>query len=363
MQSSQSLFEADESVDAFNYDAFIDSNWNGVGEDSCLSVFTTEESRRIEWSLDRRSQPNYNQADYAQNILTSGVATGQLKENPGLDEANPADEALSNSTANSLSTPQSDGTSEALDSNLGTVSAALDLAASALSAAEAKFSGKAQQLCVPNSSCRPTEQAAKEARRERKLQLRKRQNSTMASQSPPEQPLPLPRQPVLLPQQPVPSPEQYMLAPEQPPLLPQQMLLPPQEPISMPPPAMDSQSFMAPQCANQFWSANMAALATMHSYAMTPQMFMASQPAMVSQYTMMPQFTGPFGPVSTPQLVPPQPVSPQPAAAQQNLSWADPTVPKDFVANPNNHARWEYDGTGKRNYLNAAKNKQQAVNN
>ncbi|KAJ5280983.1 hypothetical protein N7478_006355 [Penicillium angulare] len=48
----------------------------------------------------------------------------------------------------------------------------------------------------------------------------------------------------------------------------------------------------------------------------------------------------------------PQP-RPQPTKPPKVFEFVNPTVPDKFVANPNNHARWEVDKDGSRHYLNA----------
>lgn len=42
---------------------------------------------------------------------------------------------------------------------------------------------------------------------------------------------------------------------------------------------------------------------------------------------------------------------------QQQITFAPTTMPANFVPNPNNHGRWSIDESGKRHYLNGARNK------
>ncbi|GAD99362.1 hypothetical protein TSTA_076430 [Paecilomyces variotii No. 5] len=70
-------------------------------------------------------------------------------------------------------------------------------------------------------------------------------------------------------------------------------------------------------------------------------------------------------PVSRAPPVPNQPnitTSSQPAAPSrprpvQQFTFAETSVPESFVANPNNHGRWQIDASGRRHYLNGPKNK------
>ena len=65
-----------------------------------------------------------------------------------------------------------------------------------------------------------------------------------------------------------------------------------------------------------------------------------------------------YMPCAVPDYRPPQ-QAPNPPTTQtaQTFSFMQPTVPTGFVANPNNHGRWEYDRAGNRRYLNAPKDK------
>lgn len=63
---------------------------------------------------------------------------------------------------------------------------------------------------------------------------------------------------------------------------------------------------------------------------------------------------------SQPQPAPKtNPKPPTPKLAKQTFEFLEPTVPVGFVANPNNHSRWEIDSAGKRHYMNAPKAKRQ----
>lgn len=48
---------------------------------------------------------------------------------------------------------------------------------------------------------------------------------------------------------------------------------------------------------------------------------------------------------------------PRPTSQKRKFEFVEPTVPSDFVENPNNHGRWVIDSSGKRHYLNAPKDK------
>ena len=74
------------------------------------------------------------------------------------------------------------------------------------------------------------------------------------------------------------------------------------------------------------------------------------QPIVQSQQMYMPCAV----PDNRPQQQAPNPPTTQTA---QTFSFVQPTVPTGFVANPNNHGRWEYDRAGNRRYLNAPKDK------
>lgn len=50
-----------------------------------------------------------------------------------------------------------------------------------------------------------------------------------------------------------------------------------------------------------------------------------------------------------------------PASNKRAFEFVEPTVPEKFVANPNNHGRWEIDSVGNRKYLNAPKVKRPRV--
>ncbi|KAJ5679424.1 hypothetical protein N7462_007668 [Penicillium macrosclerotiorum] len=71
------------------------------------------------------------------------------------------------------------------------------------------------------------------------------------------------------------------------------------------------------------------------------------------------QFYPTIPPAVSPPRVPTQPC--RPAPPKRTFEFIDPTVPADFVANPNNHGRWQYDQNGNRHYLNAPKNKKPRV--
>lgn len=64
-----------------------------------------------------------------------------------------------------------------------------------------------------------------------------------------------------------------------------------------------------------------------------------------------------FTPMGYPPTYPvPRPV-PQlpPVSNKRSFQFVDPEIPQNFVANPNNHGRWQYDRQGNRHYLNAPK--------
>ncbi|KAJ5380275.1 uncharacterized protein N7496_002703 [Penicillium cataractarum] len=60
-----------------------------------------------------------------------------------------------------------------------------------------------------------------------------------------------------------------------------------------------------------------------------------------------------------PQTYPlPSPAPRQPPVSnKRTFEFVEPEVPENFVANPNNHGRWQYDRSGNRHYLNAPKTK------
>ncbi|KAF3389316.1 hypothetical protein F1880_004127 [Penicillium rolfsii] len=53
---------------------------------------------------------------------------------------------------------------------------------------------------------------------------------------------------------------------------------------------------------------------------------------------------------------PPRPLPP-PVSNKRTFEFIEPEVPESFVANPDNHGRWQYDRQGNRHYLNAPKTK------
>ncbi|KAL1988259.1 hypothetical protein VTN96DRAFT_234 [Rasamsonia emersonii] len=59
-------------------------------------------------------------------------------------------------------------------------------------------------------------------------------------------------------------------------------------------------------------------------------------------------------PAATPSA---RPFAPQPSRPARKFTFAENTVPSNFVPNPNNHGRWLVDELGRRHYLNAPKNK------
>ncbi|KAJ6084009.1 hypothetical protein N7486_010809 [Penicillium sp. IBT 16267x] len=76
-------------------------------------------------------------------------------------------------------------------------------------------------------------------------------------------------------------------------------------------------------------------------------------------YQMMPSMGPPINqqqsfaaPASVTPSSPPKP-SPEPVSNKRVFSFINETVPKNFVANPNNHGRWKIDQEGNRQYLNA----------
>ncbi|KAJ5707033.1 hypothetical protein N7488_006834 [Penicillium malachiteum] len=68
-----------------------------------------------------------------------------------------------------------------------------------------------------------------------------------------------------------------------------------------------------------------------------------------------------LGPRAVPQPVPSQPANPQPTTPKRVFEFINTTVPRGFVANPNNHGRWQVDGNGQRHYLNAPAAKRQCI--
>lgn len=86
------------------------------------------------------------------------------------------------------------------------------------------------------------------------------------------------------------------------------------------------------------------------------------QPMYGTQHVYAPQPTyktqnHPNQPQSVPKSKPQQPAKSSPK--KRTFEFLEPTVPVGFVANPNNHSRWEYDAAGKRHYMNAPKVKRQ----
>jgi hypothetical protein len=61
-----------------------------------------------------------------------------------------------------------------------------------------------------------------------------------------------------------------------------------------------------------------------------------------------------------PRTIQPPPVSP--VSNKRTFEFVEPEVPENFVANPNNHGRWQYDRHGNRHYLNAPKTKRARAN-
>lgn len=61
----------------------------------------------------------------------------------------------------------------------------------------------------------------------------------------------------------------------------------------------------------------------------------------------------------SPQTYPlPSPAPRQPPVSnKRTFEFVEPEIPDNFVANPNNHGRWQYDRSGNRHYLNAPKTK------
>ncbi|KAJ6014643.1 hypothetical protein N7540_009234 [Penicillium herquei] len=80
-------------------------------------------------------------------------------------------------------------------------------------------------------------------------------------------------------------------------------------------------------------------------------------------YQQQPQPQPQQQPYIGPYAVPPQLEHPQPAAPKRVFEFVNTTVPEGFVANPNNHGRWQVDKNGRRQYLNAPAAKRQCVRN
>lgn len=55
--------------------------------------------------------------------------------------------------------------------------------------------------------------------------------------------------------------------------------------------------------------------------------------------------------------MPPRALQPPPVSNKRTIEFVEPEVPENFVANPNNHGRWQFDRHGNRHYLNAPKTK------
>jgi hypothetical protein len=53
---------------------------------------------------------------------------------------------------------------------------------------------------------------------------------------------------------------------------------------------------------------------------------------------------------------------PPPVSNKRTFEFVEPEIPDNFVANPNNHGRWQYDRNGNRHYLNAPKTKRPRTN-
>ncbi|KAL1877779.1 hypothetical protein Plec18167_004748 [Paecilomyces lecythidis] len=53
----------------------------------------------------------------------------------------------------------------------------------------------------------------------------------------------------------------------------------------------------------------------------------------------------------------PQSAAPSRPRPVQQFTFAETSVPESFVANPNNHGRWQIDASGRRHYLNGPKNR------
>ncbi|KAJ5168282.1 uncharacterized protein N7482_003876 [Penicillium canariense] len=56
-----------------------------------------------------------------------------------------------------------------------------------------------------------------------------------------------------------------------------------------------------------------------------------------------------------PHPAPPPPASIPATSKKRAFEFIEPEMPSNFIANPNNHGRWEFDSSGKRRYLNAPK--------
>jgi hypothetical protein len=60
--------------------------------------------------------------------------------------------------------------------------------------------------------------------------------------------------------------------------------------------------------------------------------------------------------------MPPQALQTPPVSNKRTFEFIEPEIPENFVANPNNHGRWQYDRNGNRHYLNAPKTKRPRTN-
>ncbi|KAJ5107884.1 hypothetical protein N7456_004559 [Penicillium angulare] len=110
------------------------------------------------------------------------------------------------------------------------------------------------------------------------------------------------------------------------------------------------QPYLPPQPAyNQpMYPPSAAAPFTQPVYATAPMHPMGYNPYPY----MMPQYPVQMPP-PMPRPMPRQMPRPQPTQPLKVFEFVDTTVPEGFVANPNNHARWEVDKDGTRHYLNA----------
>lgn len=82
------------------------------------------------------------------------------------------------------------------------------------------------------------------------------------------------------------------------------------------------------------------------------------RPIDLGQFYPQVMFYTPMGPSMPPTYpIPPPPRRASPVSNKRMFEFVEPEVPENFVANPNNHGRWQYDKNGNRHYLNAPKTK------
>lgn len=64
-----------------------------------------------------------------------------------------------------------------------------------------------------------------------------------------------------------------------------------------------------------------------------------------------------IAPATYPAPAPTRPRRASPVSNKREIHFLEPEMPQDFVANPNNHGRWDIDTNGNRYYLNAPRTK------